>query len=455
MKLLEGLARALGASAGTGAPRDPSDPRWWMETPAHRDVVSVSSATVVQIPEVYACLRVLSETIAQLPLITYRRTAAGGKERYDQHPVADLLHHAPSEGVTAYEFRASMTWDLCLHRNAFAELLEGRRGVIDQIVRIAPEHVYVKPDGGGWHYEIREEGRPTRRLSREQVMHMRAPPLASDGILGRSLLVDGHRVFARALAIQDYATRFFQNDATPSGIILLPGTWKSAEEARLFREKWMSQFTGQRRHAPAVLDGNAKFESVDLQNDKAQFLETYKEVALQILRLWRMPPHKIGNLDRATFSNIEQQSIEFVSDTLMPWIVCWEQSIRRDLLLAPQSFVVEHNVAGLLRGDLAARYSSYAIGRQWGWLSVNDVRRLENLNPLPEGDHYLEPMNMVPAGSGPRTPPASPRLPAEEDREQARASLEREISLATDTLRRLTAETLPTIDATPEPEPSP
>jgi HK97 family phage portal protein len=433
MNLLHGLRTMIGAQAAA-QPRDPSSEYWWGPAP-DASAVSVTADSVVQIPEVFACLSVLAGTIAALPLVTYRRQADGAKVRDDRHPIAALLHHAPSEGVTAYELRYSLTWDLCLHRNAFAELIDGRRGVIDQIVRIAPEHVWIVKDGASWFYEVRREGEPVRRLSRERVMHMRAPPIAGDGILGRSLIVDGRRVFTRALALQDYATRFFENDATPSGIILLPGTWKSAEEARLFREKWMRQFTGKGRHGPAVLDGNAKFESVPIQHDKAQFLETYKEVALQILRLWRMPPHKIGNLERATFSNIEQQSIEFVSDTLMPWIVCWEQSIRRDLLLAPEAYVVEHNVAGLLRGDLAARYSSYAIGRQWGWLSVNDIRRLENMNPVPAGDGYLQPLNMVPAGA----PPA--RLPDDRTPED-REAVEREITLATDAIRRLDAEDL-------------
>ena len=396
------LRRLFGASEpAPPANRDPTSDHWYGQAIAEGQVV-VNASTVPQIPEVYDCLQIIAQTIASLPLITYRREKSGGKSRVDEHPLADLLHHQPNPRTTAYEFRHQMTWDLCLHRNAFAEIKEGRRGVVDELVRIDPTLVWIVKEGGDYIYEIRE-GATRRRLDREQVFHLRAPPLSSDNILGRSLIQDGHKTFARALALQDYATRFFENDATPGGVVEVEGKFASVEAAHEFRRKWNGQFRGRNRHSIAVLDNKSKFVPIDVQNDKAQFIETYREVALQCLRFWRMPPHNVGILDKATFSNIEQQSLEFVTDTLMPWLVAWEQAIRRDLIVYPETFFAEHNVAGLLRGDIKARYEAYRIGREWGWLSADDVRGMENMNPLGAGvgDVYLQPLNMAPAGSTP------------------------------------------------------
>ncbi|MEL6375059.1 MAG: phage portal protein, partial [Pseudomonadota bacterium] len=300
--------------------------------------------------------------------------------------------------ATAYEFRHQMTWDMALHRNAFAEIKEGPRGPIDQLTRLDPELVWIVRGNGTFIYEVRDGNGMTRRLDRDQVFHLRAPPLTSDNILGRSLIEDGSKTFARALALQDYATRFFDNDATPGGAVEVPGAFKTVEQAHDFRRKWQSQFGGRNRHKVAVLDAGAKFKPIDVQNDKAQFIQTYEKVALQVLRFWRMPPHKVGILDRATFSNIEQQSIEFVTETLLPWLVAWEQAIRRDLIVRDRDFFAEHNVAGLLRGDIEARYKAYRIGREWGWLNANDVRSMENMNPIEGGDGYIQPLNMGPAG---------------------------------------------------------
>lgn len=396
------LSRWFGASEGGAAVgRDPASDYWFQPVTADGQVL-VNAQTVTQIPEVYDCLQVIAQTIAALPLITYKRETDGGKTRADRHPIADLLHHRPSLDATAYEFRHQMTWDLCLHRNAFAEIREGRRGPIDQLIRIDPLTVWViKTSDGGHVYEVREEGGRRRRLDREQVFHLKAPPLESDNILGRSLIADGRTTFARALALQDYATRFFENDATPGGVVEVPGKFSTVEQAQEFKRKWQNQFTGRNRHKVGVLDGGSKYQKIDVQNDKAQFIETYREVSLQLLRLWRMPPHKVGILDKATFSNIEQQSLEFVTDTLLPWLVAWEQGIRRDLIVRDDLFVAEHNVEGLLRGDIKSRYEAYRIGREWGWLSADEVRARENMNPLGPGagDTYLQPLNMAPAGT--------------------------------------------------------
>lgn len=392
--------RLFFGAAEVGA-RDASSDFWYGRTPTTPDgQVFVSAASVQQIPEVYACLTVLSQTIAALPLGTFKRKPDGSKEKADAHPIAALLKSRPNKLQTAFEFRAQMTWDLVLHRNAFAEIVEGARGPVDQLVRLDPETVWMVklPGSTGYVWEVRDGAGARRRIDPEFMFQLRATPLTSDNILGRSLIQDGAPTFARALALQDYARRFFENDATPGGVIEIPGRF-TKELAAEFKEKWQNQFTGKNRHKVGVLDGGAKFSPIPLQNDKAQFIETYREVALQLLRFWRMPPHKVGMLERATNNNIEHQGLEFVTDTLLPWLVAWEQAISRDLIIASDYYFAEHNVAGLLRGDVKARYEAYRIGREWGWLSANDVRALENMNPIDSGDAYLQPLNMGPAGS--------------------------------------------------------
>lgn len=384
-------------SASAPLDRNPSDDRWFGGA-APSDTVHVSARTVQQLPEVYACLQLLSQTIAGLPLNIFRRTRSGTRNRDDDHPISDLLRSLANPRATAFEFRFQMSWDMLLHRNAFAEIIEGRRGPIDQLVRIDPEMIWVVRSGTDYVFEVRDGKGTTRRLLPEQVFHLRAPPLVSDNILGRSIIEDGQRTFARALALQDYAARFFQNDATPGGVVAIAGKL-TPEQAREFRDKWQSQFTGRSRHKMALLDSGATFTSVASQNDKNQFLETYKEVALQCVRLYRIPPHKVGILDKATFSNIEHESQDFVSSALVPWLVAWEQSIARDLIVRPDIYFAEHNVEGLLRGDIKSRYEAYRVGREWGWLSVNEVRQRENMNPVEGGDVYLQPLNMGEAGA--------------------------------------------------------
>lgn len=402
MSLLSAMRGWLAADAVPA--RNPLDDRWWGVGPDVSWSTQVTPETVEQIPEAYDCLLVLSQTIAALPLHIYRRAPDGSRLRLDDHPAAKLLRwQANGEtNATAYEFRSQMTWDLCLHRNAYAEIVGGSGGPLSELVRIDPLCVHLVKGArrGEYVYEL-HDGMNRRRLTRDSMMHMRAAPFTSDGLTGKSLLVSGKRVFQRALMLEEFARRFFQNDASPGLVISLPGTFKTRDQAAEYRRNWLHQFGGANRNKPAVLDQGAKVEAFPTENNKNQFIETYLAVAQQVIRLWRMPPHKVGILDKAAFSNIEQQALEFVTDTLLPWLVAQEQAYRRDLLM-PGVFpdvYCEHNVGGLLRGDLKSRYEAYAQARNWGWLSVNDIRGLENMEPVAGGDTYLQPLNMAPAGA--------------------------------------------------------
>lgn len=389
-------------NAGNG--RNPADDRWWTNSGQQgRQTTAVTAETVIQIPEVYDCLTVLSQSIAQLPFFVYQAGPDDSRRRLGDHPVTRLLGEQANitQETTAYELRAQMTWDAALFRNAYAEIRPARGPVPFELVRFDPREVSIRVNGqtGQFLYVVRD-GANTRRVLPEEMLHLRVTPLERDNLRGKSMLETGYRVFSRAIEMEDFTYRFFQNDARPGGVIEYAAKAKTIEDAEKLREKYQRLFGGQNRNKIAVVDDGGKYTPVPTDNKAAQFIETYKEVALQITRLWRMPPHKIGLLDKATFSNIEQQSLEYVTDTLMPWIVMWEQSVKRDLLTDPNLYA-HHNVAGLLRGDLKSRYDSYAVARNWGWLNVDDIRRLENMNPLPDGlgKTYLEPLNMVPSGT--------------------------------------------------------
>jgi len=386
-------------SEGNG--RNPADERWWTNSGQGRQTTSVTAETVIQIPEVYDCLTVLSQSIAQLPFFVYRSGPDDSRERLGAHPVTRLLGEQANitQETTAYELRAQMTWDAALFRNAYAEIRPARGPVPFELVRFDPREVSIRVNGqtGQFLYVVRD-GANTRRVLPEEMLHLRVTPLERDNLRGKSMLETGYRVFSRAIEMEDFTYRFFQNDATPGGVVEYAAKLKTLEDAEKLREKYQRLFGGRNRGKVAVIDDGGKFTPIVTNNKAAQFIETYKEVALSICRLWRMQPHKVGLLDQATNNNIEHQALEFVTDTLMPWIVMWEQAIKRDLLTDPNLYA-HHNVAGLLRGDLKSRYESYAQARNWGWLSVNDIRRLENLNPIANGDIYLEPLNMVPSGT--------------------------------------------------------
>jgi HK97 family phage portal protein len=211
-------------------------------------------------------------------------------------------------------------------------------------------------------------------------------------------------VFGRAIAVKDYGDIWFRNSGQTGGTIEHPGQFKDNEERDAFLEAWRLSTTGANRHKDRLLTHGVRYNPLKVTNAEAQLLDTEKSSDVQVFGLWNFPPHRAARLDRATFSNIEQQSIDYVTHTIGPPVVAIEQAIERDLLVGEDQadLFAEFNVAGLLRGDILSRYRAYAIGRQWGWLSVNDVRRKENDNSIgPAGDEYLTPTNMVPAGTLP------------------------------------------------------
>ena len=356
---------------------------------------AVNEKTALQTTAVYACVRILAETIASLPFHTYRYTL-NGKEKAIEHPIYYLLHSEPNPEMTSFVFRETLMSHLLLWGNAYAQIIRDGRGRVLGLYPLLPNKVIVnRNQHGELVYQYEKDGQ-TYFLRSYEVLHI--PGLGFDGLIGYSPIAMAKNAIGMAIATEEYGAKFFANGANPGGVLEHPGVVK--DPARI-RESWNAVYQGSSNaHRVAVLEEGMKFQSIGIPPEQAQFLETRKFQLNEIARIFRIPPHMIGDLEKSSFSNIEQQSLEFVMYTLDPWVVRWEQAIQRALFTEKEKrqYFVKFNVDGLLRGDYQSRMNGYAVGRQNGWLSANDIRELENLNRIPEdlgGDLYLINGNMT------------------------------------------------------------
>lgn len=364
----------------------------------------VNNQTAMRTTAVYACVRILSEAIASIPLNFYRYTSDGGKEKYPTHPLYYLLHDEPNPEMTSFVFRETLMGHLLLWGNAYAQIVRNGKGEVLALYPLLPDRMQVDRDSAGrlvyTYTRYRDEAGSKRdfetiKLFKEDVLHI--PGLGFDGLIGYSPIAMAKNAIGMSMAAEDYGATFFANGATPGGILEHPGIVKDPER---LRESWHAQFSGKNSHNIAVLEEGMTFKPMSIPPNEAQFLETRKFQIDEIARIFRVPPHMVGDLEKSSFSNIEQQSLEFVKYTLNPWVARWEQSLAHALLLPSEKtkYVVKFNVDGLLRGDYQSRMNGYAIGRQNGWLSANDIRELENMNRIPAeegGDEYLINGNMT------------------------------------------------------------
>ena len=361
--------------------------------------------SAMQMTAVYACVRILSEAIAGLPLHLYRYKEGGGKEKAIDHPLYRLLHDEPNPEMTSFVFRETLMTHLLLWGNAYAQIIRNGKGEVIALYPLMPNKMEVDRDENGrlyYSYTRSSEEAPTMEgstvtLRPEDVLHI--PGLGFDGLVGYSPIAMAKNAIGMAIACEEYGAKFFANGAAPSGVLEHPGTIK--DPARV-RESWNSTFGGSANSGKvAVLEEGMKYTPISISPEQAQFLETRKFQINEIARIFRVPPHMVGDLEKSSFSNIEQQSLEFVKYTLDPWVIRWEQSLARSLLSATdkKDLFFKFNVEGLLRGDYQSRMAGYATARQNGWMSANDIRELENLDRIPAeegGDLYLINGNMLP-----------------------------------------------------------
>ena len=365
----------------------------------------VTERSAMQMTAVYACVRILSEAVAGLPLHLYRYNDEGGKEKALDHPLYWLLHDEPNPEMSSFVFRETLMTHLLLWGNAYAQIIRNGKGEIVALYPLMPNKMTVSRDENGeltYTYQKSQDELPkdnvyTVVLHQPDVLHI--PGLGFDGLVGYSPIAMAKNAIGLAIATEEYGSKFFANGAAPSGVLEHPGTIK--DPARV-RESWQSTFGGSgNANKIAVLEEGMKYTPISISPEQAQFLETRKFQINEIARIFRIPPHMVGDLDKSSFSNIEQQSLEFVKYTLDPWVVRWEQSIQRTLLAKDEKkrYFVKFNVEGLLRGDYQSRMTGYATARQNGWMSANDIRELENLDRIPAeegGDLYLVNGNMLP-----------------------------------------------------------
>lgn len=363
----------------------------------------VSERSAMQMTAVYSCVRILSEAVAGLPLHLYKYTDTGSAKATD-HPLYALLHDEPNPEMTSFMFRETLMTHLLLWGNAYAQIIRNGKGEIAALYPLMPDRMTVDRDENGrLYYEYQTNSgdapvnkRSTVRLASSDVLHIAG--LGFDGLLGYSPIAMAKNAVGLAIATEEYGAKFFANGATPSGLLEYPGTVKDPERVR---DSWNKGFSGGNSHKVAILEEGMKYTPISISPNEAQFLETRKFQINEIARIFRVPPHMVGDLEKSSFSNIEQQSLEFVKYTLEPWIVRWEQAISRALLSDDEKkkFYPKFNVDGLLRGDYQSRMNGYATARQNGWMSANDVRELENLDKIPAelgGDLYLINGNMLP-----------------------------------------------------------
>ena len=366
---------------------------------------AVTERSAMQMTAVYSCVRILAEAVAGLPLHLYRYTDDGGKTKAIDHPLYRLLHDEQNPEMSSFVFRETLMTHLLLWGNAYAQIIRNGKNEIVALYPLMPNKMTVERDSAGQLYYTYYRGSDEAYHDRDNtvILHptdvLHIPGLGFDGLVGYSPIAMAKNAIGMAIACEEYGAKFFANGAAPGGVLEHPGTIK--DPARV-RESWQSTFGGSgNANKIAVLEEGMKYTPIGIAPEQAQFLETRKFQINEISRIFRVPPHMVGDLEKSSFSNIEQQSLEFVKYTLDPWVIRWEQSIQRALLNKEEKaqYFAKFNLEGLLRGDYQSRMQGYAVGRQNGWMSANDIRELENLDRIPEeegGDLYLINGNMLP-----------------------------------------------------------
>lgn len=352
----------------------------------------VDEKSAMQIATVYACVRLIAESVAGLPLHLYKTDGEDGKTKAKDHPLYKILYRQPNPEMTGFSFWETMVTHILLWGNAYAQIVrDGKNGVLG-LYPLLPENVEIDRENGGDLYyiyhaytdEVPGENNKDIQFRRDEILHI--PGLGFNGLVGFSPIAMMKNSLGTTLAVERYGSSFFRNGAQPSGVLEHPGVLKDPEK---IRRNWSDVYGGANNaHKVAVLEEDMHYKPISLPPEDSQFLSTREFGVEEICRIFRVPPHMVQDLKRATFNNIEHQSIDFVVHTLDPWLTRIEQAIIKDVLLEEEQdeYFPKFNVDGLLRGDYKSRMEGYAIGFANGFLSPNDIRRLENMDPIPDED---------------------------------------------------------------------
>ena len=404
--------------------RRPSD---WLSTALGGGLTSSGEAVTTDIamrqPAVWACVRVIAEDVASLPVKLYQSKGNDEREELRDHPVSNLLRMQPNAEMTPFTFIETMTSHVLLYGNAYAEIERNGAGVPVALWPLLPERVAVRLLNGEVVYEYNPGGNATM-LSSDKVIHLRG--LGSDGVVGYSPIAYARETVGMSRALEKSGGAFFANSSRPSGVLSHPG--RLTEDAmRRLRQSWESLHTGAGNAGrAAILEEGMEWKATSVPHDDAQWLEARQFALQDIARIYRVPPHMIGDLSHATFSNIESQQIAYLQHTLMPWLRRWEQELTRKLITFPREggLYLEFLADGVLRGNTSERYGAYKVARETGWMSVNEIRKRENMNPIDGGDEYIQPLNFMQVGKDGDT------LQSDEDRSASDAWLADSVSRA-------------------------
>lgn len=371
----------------------------------------ITADSALQLSAVYACVRIISSQFASLPFTLYRNRPDGGKDRVTDHPVYRLIARRPNPYQNAFEWREMMVGHLALRGNAYNQIVSDSRGNITALMPLHPDRMQIlMQSNGGYSYRYTDLGGHLIHFTRGEIWHLRG--LSVDGIIGLSPIALARNALGGAQAAQDYGARFFANDATPSGgWVEYPGSFKDRQAREQFRESLQEAQSGINHGKLAVFEFGMKYHQISVTPEDAQFLETRRFHVTDIARWFGVPPHKIGDLDRATNNNIEQQALEFVQETLGPMAERWEASIEAELIFDDEDLEAGFQFSQLMRGDSQSRATFYNMGIQSGWLTRNEARIAENLNPLPGLDQPLRPLNMAEENQNNPLPPQNSNTP--------------------------------------------
>ena len=388
---------------------------------------AVSEASALGLSSYYAAIRTISEDIAKLPLPVYRRMTPRGKEKIPDHPVAKLLDQSPNDNMEAMLFRETLQHHAMGWGNGYAMIERDDLGVPESLWPVQPWRVRVEQENDVITYNVRNDDGTVANLKSDQVFHIRG--LGSDGILGYSIARMAAESIGLGLATETFGNNFFANGTHMSGVLKTPNRVKKEQHEQL-RAQWNEMYAGSdNAMKPAILEQGMEWQRLGIEPESAQFLQTRYFTVEEMARWFRITPHKLQHLLRSTFNNIESLNIQYVTDTLMPWLVRWEQQIKRKLLNQDEEVFAEHLILGLLRGDAKARSDYYNRRFHIGTLSQNDIRELENENPIDDGDVYYVPMNLQrteDAAAEPEEPEPPPVVPPAPERDEEEIERRRE-----------------------------
>jgi HK97 family phage portal protein len=358
--------------------------------------IDITRESAIRLSAFWRGVRLLSETLASVPLCLYERQKPRGRRKATEHPLFPLLHDEPNPEMTSFFARECMQGQIVVHGNGYAAIVRDKGGRIRAIWPLLSNQVDPRREKGGARvYVVTLTDGTQERWESEEILHI--PALSFDGIKGKSVLAANRDAIGLGLAAQDYGATFFASGGRPPGVVETSMNRIDPENKKNLEETWLSG-RGDNWHKVAFLPKGMKYQQVGIPPNDAQWLESRKFTVAEIARVLGIPPHLLYDLERATFSNIEMQSLEFIIYTMRQYFVRWEQELNRKLLTPEErlTYYFEFNADGLMRGDAAARGQFYAQGRQWGWLSANDIRELENQPTLGEaGEVYLTPINMA------------------------------------------------------------